>query len=172
MSAPTTLLPFQPASMSTAQLAAVSYLARYSGRTHSLYAYQLKQWFNHRSGDRDGRHRDRRGVQRRVERRHRLLPASRRPHRAARPRHSQLPGRRTVRHAARRRRRRHHRPRMGTARALPGQRNRPDRRHPAGVPRPPAPSPATGHRTVRPANRRSEVVPQDEPLPEHVLPCR
>lgn len=34
MSAPTTLLPFQPATMSTAQLAAVSYLA-----------CQLKQWF-------------------------------------------------------------------------------------------------------------------------------
>ncbi len=32
--------------MSTAQLAAVSYLARYSGRTHSLYAYQLRQWFS------------------------------------------------------------------------------------------------------------------------------
>ena len=32
MSIPTTLLPFQPATMSTAQLAAVSYLARYSGR--------------------------------------------------------------------------------------------------------------------------------------------
>jgi len=31
--------------MSTAQLAAVSYLARYSERTHSLYAYQLGQWF-------------------------------------------------------------------------------------------------------------------------------
>jgi len=31
--------------MSTAQLAAVSYLARYSGRTHSLYAYHLGQWF-------------------------------------------------------------------------------------------------------------------------------
>ncbi len=31
--------------MSTAQLAAVSYLARYAGRTHALYAYQLKQWF-------------------------------------------------------------------------------------------------------------------------------
>ncbi len=45
MSGPTTLLPFQPATMSTAQLAAVSYLARYSGRTHTLYAYQLKQWF-------------------------------------------------------------------------------------------------------------------------------
>ena len=39
MSAPTTtLLPFQPATMSTAQLAAVSYLARYSGRTHLEYS--------------------------------------------------------------------------------------------------------------------------------------
>jgi integrase/recombinase XerD len=45
MSAPTTLLPFPPASMSTAQLAAVSFLARYSGRTHALYAHQLKRWF-------------------------------------------------------------------------------------------------------------------------------
>ena len=46
MSASTTLLPFQPASMSTAQLAAVSFLARYAGRTHALYAYQLKRWFS------------------------------------------------------------------------------------------------------------------------------
>jgi len=45
VSGPTTLLPFQPATMSTAQLTAVSYLARYSGRTHSLCAYQLGQWF-------------------------------------------------------------------------------------------------------------------------------
>ena len=45
MSSATTLLPFQPATMSTAQLAAVSYLARYAGRTHALYAYQLRQWF-------------------------------------------------------------------------------------------------------------------------------
>jgi site-specific recombinase XerD len=45
MSSPNTLLPFQPATMSTAQLAAVSYLARYSGHTHVLYAYQLRQWF-------------------------------------------------------------------------------------------------------------------------------
>jgi integrase/recombinase XerD len=45
MSGPITLLPFQPASMSTAQLAAVSYLARYARRTHSLYAYQLREWF-------------------------------------------------------------------------------------------------------------------------------
>ena len=40
------LLPFQPSSMSSAQLAAVSYLARYSGRTHELYAYQLRRWFD------------------------------------------------------------------------------------------------------------------------------
>lgn len=39
------LLPFQPDSMSPSQLAAVSYLARYSGHTHSLYAYQLRRWF-------------------------------------------------------------------------------------------------------------------------------
>ena len=45
MSTPTTLLPFQPASMSTAQLAAVSFLARYSGRTHHLHAFQLREWF-------------------------------------------------------------------------------------------------------------------------------
>ena len=45
MSGPTAILPFQPATMSTAQLAAVSYLARYAGRTHTLYAYQLSQWF-------------------------------------------------------------------------------------------------------------------------------
>ncbi len=45
MSGPTTLLPFQPATMSTAQLAAVSCLARYAGRTHALNAYQLWQWF-------------------------------------------------------------------------------------------------------------------------------
>ena len=45
MSVSSTLLPFQPSRMSTAQLAAVSFLARYSGRTHALYAFQLKQWF-------------------------------------------------------------------------------------------------------------------------------
>ena len=44
-SASTILLPFQPTSMSTAQLAAVSFLARYSGRTHALYTYQLARWF-------------------------------------------------------------------------------------------------------------------------------
>jgi integrase/recombinase XerD len=42
---PMTVLPFQPATMSTAQLAAVSYLARYAGRTHALYAFQLWEWF-------------------------------------------------------------------------------------------------------------------------------
>jgi hypothetical protein len=41
MSGATTLLPFQPSRMSTAQLAAVSFLARYSGRTHALHAFQL-----------------------------------------------------------------------------------------------------------------------------------
>ncbi len=45
MSETTILLPFQPSSMSAAQLAAVSFLARYSGRTHALYAYQLRRWF-------------------------------------------------------------------------------------------------------------------------------
>src|SRR5262245_22069731 len=46
MSDPASLLPFQPMSMSTAQLAAVSYLARYCGQTHELYAYQLQRWFD------------------------------------------------------------------------------------------------------------------------------
>jgi len=41
----TTLLPFQPDAMTPAQLAAVSCLARYSGHTHDLYAYQLRRWF-------------------------------------------------------------------------------------------------------------------------------
>lgn len=40
------LAPFQPLAMSPAQLAAVSYLARYSGRTHNLYAFQLRRWFS------------------------------------------------------------------------------------------------------------------------------
>ena len=31
--------------MTPAQLAAVSFLARYSGHTHELYAYQLRRWF-------------------------------------------------------------------------------------------------------------------------------
>ena len=41
----TTLLPFQPDAMSPAQLAAVSFFARYAGHTHVLYAYQLRRWF-------------------------------------------------------------------------------------------------------------------------------
>ncbi len=43
--APRELMPFQPANMTPAQLAAVSFLARYSGPTHHLYAYQLRRWF-------------------------------------------------------------------------------------------------------------------------------
>jgi len=39
------LLPFQPESMSASQLAAVSFLARYSGYTHELYTYELRRWF-------------------------------------------------------------------------------------------------------------------------------
>lgn len=45
MSSTKALLPFQPTEMSPAQLAAVSYLARYSGHTHRLYAFQLRRWF-------------------------------------------------------------------------------------------------------------------------------
>jgi site-specific recombinase XerD len=45
MSGATTLLPFQPSRMSPAQVAAVSFLARYSGRTHALYTFQLREWF-------------------------------------------------------------------------------------------------------------------------------
>ncbi len=41
----TTALPFQPSSMTSAQLAAVSFLARYAGTTHSLYRAQLGRWF-------------------------------------------------------------------------------------------------------------------------------
>ena len=39
----TPLLPFRPTRMSPVQLAAVSYLARYSGQTHTLYASQLRR---------------------------------------------------------------------------------------------------------------------------------
>ena len=46
MATSTTLLPFQPGTMTPAQLAAVSYLARHSGHTHTLYAYQLRRWFS------------------------------------------------------------------------------------------------------------------------------
>ena len=45
MSGSTILLPVQPTTMSTAQLAAVSYLARYYGHTRRLYASQLRRWF-------------------------------------------------------------------------------------------------------------------------------
>jgi len=53
MTTTTILLPFQPDQMTPAQLAAVSYLARYAGHTHTLYAghthtlyaYQLRCWF-------------------------------------------------------------------------------------------------------------------------------
>ena len=45
MPTPTTPLPFQPPSMSTAQLAAVSFLARCSGRTPHLYQFQVREWF-------------------------------------------------------------------------------------------------------------------------------
>ena len=45
MNSSTILLPFQPATMSKAQLAAVSFLARYAGHTHALYAFQLRHWF-------------------------------------------------------------------------------------------------------------------------------
>jgi integrase/recombinase XerD len=41
----TTLMPFQPDQMSSGQLGAVSYLARYSGHTHALYGHQLRRWF-------------------------------------------------------------------------------------------------------------------------------
>jgi hypothetical protein len=56
MTGPTTLLPFQPATMSTVQLAAVAYLARYAGRTHLLYAFQLHE-VTHPSGAAQTTHR-------------------------------------------------------------------------------------------------------------------
>ncbi len=42
----TIALPFQPDAMTPAQLPAVSYLARYTGQTHRLYADQLRRWFS------------------------------------------------------------------------------------------------------------------------------
>jgi len=42
----TIALPFQPDAMTPAQLAAVSYLARWTGQTHMLYAYQLRRQFS------------------------------------------------------------------------------------------------------------------------------
>lgn len=44
-SSSTVLLPLPPSSMSPAQLAAISYLARYTGATHAPYAAQLRRWF-------------------------------------------------------------------------------------------------------------------------------
>jgi hypothetical protein len=44
MSGPSTLLPFQPATMSTAQLGAVSWPAT-PGAPTPLYAFQLREWF-------------------------------------------------------------------------------------------------------------------------------
>jgi hypothetical protein len=43
MMSTTALLPFQPDEMTPAQLAAVSYLARYTGQTRTLYAHQLRR---------------------------------------------------------------------------------------------------------------------------------
>ena len=40
----TVLLPFRPETMTAAQLAAVSYLARYSGHTHQLYVVPPRSW--------------------------------------------------------------------------------------------------------------------------------
>lgn len=40
-----TVLPFHPDAMTPTQRAAISYLARHSGHTHRLYAYQLRRWF-------------------------------------------------------------------------------------------------------------------------------
>ena len=39
------ILPFRPDMMTPAQLAAVSFLARYQGATHDAYASQLRRWF-------------------------------------------------------------------------------------------------------------------------------
>lgn len=38
------LIPYQPDTMTPAQLAAVSFLARYSGHTHVMYTRQLRCW--------------------------------------------------------------------------------------------------------------------------------
>lgn len=44
--ASTVLLLFHPEALTPAQLAAVSYLARYTGHTRALYAYQFRRWFS------------------------------------------------------------------------------------------------------------------------------
>lgn len=41
----TAVLQYKPDLMTPAQLAAVSYLARYTGRTYTLYSSQLRRWF-------------------------------------------------------------------------------------------------------------------------------
>jgi hypothetical protein len=71
----TTLLPFEPEAMTPAQLAAVSYLARYTGHTHTLYAYQLRRLFTWAEINDLGQHDD--------ARRSRVLPV--RPHRRVDP---------------------------------------------------------------------------------------
>lgn len=45
------LLPFNPLWMSPAQLAAVFYPARYSGRTHAAYSFQPRRWFTWRENN-------------------------------------------------------------------------------------------------------------------------
>jgi integrase/recombinase XerD len=44
MTTSSTVQPFRPDAMTPAQLAALSYLARYSGHTNALYAYRLRHW--------------------------------------------------------------------------------------------------------------------------------
>ena len=51
MSASRTLLPFQPATMSTAAMAAVSFLTRWCGQIHCLLAFRLRRWFTWCEGD-------------------------------------------------------------------------------------------------------------------------
>ena len=46
MSSTATLLFWQPDALTPAQLAMVSSVARYSGPTYVLYAYQLRRWFD------------------------------------------------------------------------------------------------------------------------------
>lgn len=40
----TALLPFRPHTMTPAQLAEISFLARYTGQTHKMYTFQLRRW--------------------------------------------------------------------------------------------------------------------------------
>jgi hypothetical protein len=48
MSNTTTLLPFRPSSMTPASWRPCPTWPRYSGQTHSMYAYQLRRWFGWR----------------------------------------------------------------------------------------------------------------------------